>query len=294
MKPGPYGPFPYSPIIHRPPLKWPKGERLALWVIPNIEFFSLEDRVPAGAGGPGTPPPDIPTWAARDYGNRVGVFRLMKVLDRYGIRATVALNSNLCAQHPEIIEEGKKRGWEWMGHNETNTKRLNEVLPEEERRIIHDSLATIERATGRRPAGWLGSGLQETWHTLDLLAAEGGKYVCDWTNDDQPYLMSLEGGRQLVSVPYSVELNDKPAFEWHSRTAAEFGDMIRRQFDVLYEEGAESGRVMAIALHPYLTGMPHRIGALDAALEYVCRHDGVWRATGAEIASCFLAQAAVR
>ena len=294
MKPGPYGPFPYSPIIHRPPLKWPKGERLALWVIPNIEFFSLEDRVPAGAGGPGTPPPDIPTWAVRDYGNRVGVFRLMKVLDRYGIRGTVALNSNLCAQHPEIIEEGKKRDWEWMGHNETNTKRLNEVPAEEERRIIHDSFAAIERATGKRPAGWLGSGLQETWHTLDLLAAEGGKYVCDWTNDDQPYLMSLEGGRQLVSVPYSVELNDKVAFETRSRTAAEFADMIRRQFDVLYEEGAESGRVMAIALHPYLVGVPHRIGALDAALEYVCRHDGVWRATGAEIASCFLAQAAVR
>ncbi len=294
MKPGPYGPFPYSAIIHRPPLKWPNGERLALWVIPNIEFFSLEDRVPAGAGGPGTPPPDIPTWAMRDYGNRVGVFRLMKVLDRYGIRGTVALNSNLCAQHPEIIAEGKKRGWEWMGHNETNTKRLNEVPPEEERRIIHDSFAVIERATGKRPAGWLGSGLQETWHTLDLLAAEGGQYVCDWTNDDQPYLMSLEGGRRLVSVPYSVELNDKVAFETRSRTAAEFGDMIRRQFDVLYEEGAESGRVMAIALHPYLTGVPHRIGALDAALEYVCRHEGVWRATGAEIASCFLAQAGAR
>src|SRR3990172_11484738 len=177
MKPGPYGPFPSSPIIHRPRLKWQKGERLALWVIPNIEFFSLEDRVPAGSGGTGTPPPDVPTWAARDYGNRVGVFRLMKVLDRYGIRATVALNSNLCAQHPEIIEEGKKRGWEWMGHNETNTKRLNEVLPEEERRIIPDSLATIERATGKRPAGWLGSGLQETWNTLDLLAAQGGKYI---------------------------------------------------------------------------------------------------------------------
>jgi peptidoglycan/xylan/chitin deacetylase (PgdA/CDA1 family) len=218
----------------------------------------------------------------------------MKVLDRYGIRATVALNSNVCAQHPEIIEEGQKRKWEWMGHNETNTKRLNEVPAEEERRIIHDSLGTIQRATGKRPAGWLGSGLQETWHSLDLLAVEGGKYVGDWTNDDQPYRMNLEGGRQLVSVPYSIELNDKLAFEKHSRTAAEFADMIRRQFDVLYEEGAESGRVMAIALHPYLIGMPHRIGALDAALEYVCRHDGVWRATGEEIASHFLAQAAPR
>jgi peptidoglycan/xylan/chitin deacetylase (PgdA/CDA1 family) len=294
MKPRPYGPFPYSPIVRRPRLEWPGGARVALWVIPNIEFFSLEDRVPAGSGGSGVKPPDVPTWASRDYGNRVGVFRLMRVLDRYGIRATVALNSNLCAQHPEIIEEGEARKWEWMGHNETNTKRLNEVPPEEERRIIRDSLATIERATGKRPVGWLGSGLQETWDTLELLAAEGCRYVCDWVNDDQPYIMSLEGGRRLVSVPYSYDINDKPAFERQLRTAEEFAEMIRRQFDVLYEEGAESGRVMGIALHPYLTGMPYRIGAFDAALEYICRHEGVWRATGSEIASHFLAQPAAR
>ena len=292
MKPGAYGPFPYSPIVRRPRLEWPDGARVALWVIPNIEFFSLEDKVPAGSGGPGTKPPDVPTWAVRDYGNRVGVFRLMKVLDRYGIRGTVALNSSLCARHPEIIEEGRARKWEWMGHCETNTKRLNEVPPEEERRIVRDSLATIERATGARPAGWLGSGLQETWDTLDLLAAEGCRYVADWVNDDQPYLMALEGGKRLVSVPYSTELNDKPAFEKQMRTAREFEEMIRRQFDVLYAEGAESGRVMAIALHPYLTGQPHRIGALDAALEHICRHDRVWRATGAEIASHFLAHVA--
>ena len=108
MKPAPYGPFPYSPIIHRPRLTWPDGAHVALWVIPNIEFFSLMEKVPAGSGGPGTPPPDIPTWSARDYGNRVGVFRLMQVLDRYGVRGTVALNSDLCAHHPEIIAEGKK------------------------------------------------------------------------------------------------------------------------------------------------------------------------------------------
>jgi allantoinase len=290
VKPGPYGPFPYSPITRRPRLTWPNGARVAFWVCPNIEFFSLQDKVPAGSGGTGTPVPDVPTWAARDYGNRVGVFRLMKVLDRYGIRATVALNSNLCAQHPEIMEEGQARKWEWMGHNETNTKRLNEVPPEEERRIVHDTLGTIEKATGTRPRGWLGSGLQETWNTLDVLAAEGAQYVCDWTNDDQPYVMNLEAGRRLVSVPYSHEINDKPAFEKQLRTAEEFGDMIRRQFDVLYEEGAESGRVMCIALHPYLSGVPHRIGALDKALEYVCRHEGVWRTTGSEIATHFLAQ----
>jgi allantoinase len=291
MKRGAYGPFPYSPIIHRPRLTWPNGANIALWVIPNIEFFSLEEKVPAGSGGTGTPVPDIPSWSARDYGNRVGVFRLMQVLDRYGIRATVALNADLCAQHPAIIEEGQKRSWEWMGHNESNTRRLNEAPPGEEQRIIHDALATIAQATGKRPLGWLGSGLQETWDTLDLLAAEGCEYVCDWTNDDQPYTMTLDGERKLVSIPYSHEINDKPVFERAHRTAAEFQEMICRQFDVLYREGAESGRVMAIAIHPYLTGVPHRIDAFDQALAYISRHDRVWKATGTEIARHFAAQA---
>jgi peptidoglycan/xylan/chitin deacetylase (PgdA/CDA1 family) len=208
--------------------------------------------------------PDIPSWSARDYGNRVGVFRLMQVLDRHGVRATVALNSDLCAHHPEIIEEGRMRGWEWMGHCESNTRRLNEAPPGEEKAIIARALAAIADATGARPVGWLGSG--------------------------QPYVMSLDGGRRLISVPYSHEINDKPVFERLHRTADEFRDMICRQFDVLYREGAESGRVMAIALHPYLTGVPHRIDAFDAALDYICRHARVWKATGAEIARHYRAQ----
>ena len=290
MKPSPYGPFPYSPITDRPRLRWPGDAQVAFWVIPNIEFFSLMEKVPAGSGGPGTPVPDIPSWSARDYGNRVGVFRLMQVLNRYGVRGTVALNSDLCAHHPEIIAEGQKLGWEWIGHCESNTRRLNEAPPGEEAGIVHRTLATIAQATGTRPVGWLGSGLQETWGTPDLLAAQGCEYVCDWTNDDQPYLMNLDGGRRLVSVPYSQQTNDKPAYERMLCTPDEFDQMIRRTFDVLYREGAESGRVMAIALHPYITGVPHRIGALDAALEYICRHAGVWRATGSEIAEHFLAQ----
>ena len=166
----------------------------------------------------------------------------MEVLDRHGMRATVALNSDLCAHHPEIIEEGNKRGWEWMGHNESNTRRLNEAPPGEEARD-HPAHPCDDRAGDRRGrSGWLGSGLQETWNTLDLLAAQGCEYVCDWTNDDQPYVMSLDGGRRLVSVPYSHEINDKPVFERQHRTADEFADMICRQFDVLYREGAESGR----------------------------------------------------
>jgi peptidoglycan/xylan/chitin deacetylase (PgdA/CDA1 family) len=279
MKPSRYGPFPYSPIINRPPLRWPNGAQLALWVIPNIEFFALNEKVPAAAGGSSAPVPDVPTWSSRDYGNRVGVFRLMEALDRHGIRATVALNSELCAEHPQIIEEGNKRQWEWMGHCESNTRRLNEAPPGDEPRIIKNALATIERATGRRPRGWLGSGLQETWDTLDLLAAQGCEYVCDWTNDDQPYIMEHE-------------INDKPAFERFHRTADEFREMICRQFDVLYREGAKSGRVMAIALHPYLTGVPHRIGAFEAALDHISRHERVWKTTGGEIARHFREHAA--
>jgi allantoinase len=293
MKPAPYGPFAYSPIIRRPVLTWPDGARLALWIIPNIEFFSLTEKVPAAAGGSGAPVPDVPAWSVRDYGNRVGVFRLMQALDRHGIRATVALNSELCAQHPAIIEEGNRRHWEWMGHNESNTRRLNDAAPGAEAGIISRSLATIAAATGTRPVGWLGSGLQETWDTLDLLAAEGCEYVGDWVNDDQPYMMSLAGGHRMVAMPYTQEINDKPVFERQHRTADEFRDMICRQFDVLYREGAQSGRVMAIAIHPYLTGVPHRIDAFDAALAYICAHPGVWKATGAEIARHYAAQAKV-
>ncbi len=133
MKPSPYGPFAYSPILQRPRLTWPGNARVALWVIPNIEFFSLAERIP---GGQAPKAPDVPAWATRDYGNRIGVFRLMEVLDRYGIRGTVALNSDVCNCHPHIIEEGQARNWEWMGHNETNTRRLGEAAPEEERRIV--------------------------------------------------------------------------------------------------------------------------------------------------------------
>ena len=152
MQPGAYGPFPYSPIIHRPRLAWPNGARLALWIIPNIEFFALDEKVPPGAGGTGGKVPDVPTWSSRDYGNRVGVFRLMQVLERYDIRGTVALNSHVCARHPEIIAEGQKRRWEWMGHNETNTRRLNE-LAARGRAARHPRCARRDHARDRHQAG---------------------------------------------------------------------------------------------------------------------------------------------
>jgi allantoinase len=284
MKPRRYGPFPYSPIIERPKQRWPNGARIAVWLIPNIEFFALDEQVPAAAGGGGKVP-DIPSWTVRDYGNRIGVFRIMDVLDRYKMRGTVALNSELCAEHPQIIRECIKRDWELMGHNESNTRRLNSVPPEDEARVVKNTVETIAQASGRKVQGWLSSGLNETWNSLDHFVDNGLDYIADWCNDDQPYQMTLDDGRTITSIPYTFQLNDKPAFEKHNRTAEEFDTMIRRQFDVLYREGDTQARVMAIAVHPYIIGVPHRIGALDSALEYICKHEDVWLATGAEIAA---------
>src|ERR671934_2652252 len=158
MQPPRYGPFPYVPINRRPKLSWPGGARVALWVIPNIETFPLDEPVPGGTGKA----PDIINWAPRDYGNRVGIFRVMETLARHGVRGTVALNSEVCDDCPQIIEDAVGLGWEFMGHNHSNSRLLNVMSPEEERRVVLDVFDRIEKATGRRPKGWLSSGLQES------------------------------------------------------------------------------------------------------------------------------------
>jgi allantoinase len=282
MQPRHYGPFPYTPINDRPKLEWPGGARLAVWVIPNIEFFPLTRGISGHPGAPAGNPPSVRAWAQRDYGNRVGIWRLMDVLSKHGIRASPTLNSDICDHHPQIVRAAVELGWEILGHNRTNSVWLDALSPEEERQTIAQTLSRIAEMTGRKPVGWLGAGLAETWHTLDFLAEEGCLYVADWVNDDQPYWMDV-GGQRLVSIPYSYEINDAPHFQYRNGTIDEFEKMIRRQFDTLYAEGAQSGRVMAICLHPYLIGVPHRIGGLDAALQYIRSHDQVWFATGEEI-----------
>jgi peptidoglycan/xylan/chitin deacetylase (PgdA/CDA1 family) len=285
MQPRNTGPFAYSPITRRAPLRWPNGARLALWVIPNIEFFHLDRPVPFGTGAV----PDVLNWSLRDYGARVAIFRLMDVLERHRIRATVALNSEVCDHYPAIIEEGRARRWEFMSHGETNSRYVDAMDHQAERDYIGRSFERIARATGSRPRGWLSPGVRMTWNTLDILAQLGCDYFCDYVNDDQPYFLETPT-RKLVSIPYSSEINDLPAFLRYNRTAEEFGAMIRRQFEVLYAEGAASPRVMAIALHPFIIGVPHRIGALDAALGDIVRREGVWLATGSEIVASYLTQ----
>ena len=181
MTPRRYGPLAYVPIHRRLPLTWPDGARVALWVNPNVEFFGLDDVMPSNLNDrvprEQAQIPNVRNWAVRDYGNRVGIWRLMEVLTRYGIRASAALNSEVCDHHPEIIEEGGKLGWEWIGHNQTNALRLTEMDPEAERAAIRATIDRIEAASGTRPLGWLGAGLAETWNTLDYLTEAGIRYL---------------------------------------------------------------------------------------------------------------------
>lgn len=283
MEPSRNGPFPYIPINRRPKLTWPNGARLAVWVIPNLEFFPLDEPIP---GGRGSNVPEVYAWSQRDYGARVGIFRIMDILSSRDIRATVTLNSEVCDAYPEMMEDAMAAGWEFMGHNQSNSRPFHATPPEDDRALVKDALARIAQTTGRRPRGWLGSGLQETWDTLDYLAEEGIEYVCDWVNDDQPYFMEA-GGKKLVNLPYSGEINDLPQFR-AGRSNEEFESMIRRQFDTLYREGADSGRVMAISLHPFVIGVSHRIWVLESALDYIMGHDHVWFATGEEIVDAWL------
>lgn len=288
MQPSDYGPFPYSPINRRTPWHWPNGAQLAIWVIPNLEFFSLKTPL-AGHPWEKTSDHEAPTvraWGQRDYGNRVGIFRMMDVLTKHGIRATAATNSDICDFHPEIVEDAVKLGWEFIGHNKTNSTRLTALEGEQERELIRHCTKRLTEASGKRPVGWLGSGLAETWNSLDYLAQEAYAYVSDWVNDDQPYRMKA-GAKELVYLPYSYEVNDSGQVNYRFATGDEFGQIVRNTFDVLYAEGATSARVMAICLHPFMTGVPHRIGALDRALAYIKGHERVWFATGAEIVGAY-------
>lgn len=276
--------YDYSPIIKRKPLKWPNGARVALWVCPNIEYFYIDKPLRGGFGTPHLP--DVTGYTLRDYGSRIGVFRLMEVLDKHEIRASVLLNADVCKKQPEIIEQGNKRKWEWLGHGLTNNLALNDYPPEDEQRIIREVTETIASSTGKKPKGWLGPGLIETFNTPDLLAAEGYEYVCDWGCDDQPIPMRVKSGRMIV-VPYEQGINDINIFLRRNHTPEEYLRMVCDQFDALYEEGAKSARVMAIPLHPFIIGFPFRTRYLDKALEYICSHKDVWRATGWEIAEWF-------
>ncbi|MDB5794005.1 MAG: hypothetical protein JWR25_384 [Noviherbaspirillum sp.] len=278
----------YEPVIDRPPLKWPNGARIAIHTVVNIEYF--QPGIPATSVNPGFAGlvPDVYNHSWRDYGVRAGIWRLMKVLDKHQVKATVALNGLVCRHYPRIVEEIVRRGWECMGHGMTNSQMLGKLSVDEERSLIKETLDTIEQSTGHRPKGWLGPALAESWNTPALLEEAGLSYVCDWLNDDEPYAMNTPR-RALVSVPYSGEINDIHCFMRAGYQGPDYLQALKDQFDVLYEESAERPAVMAIPLHPFIMGHPYRSKYLDQALQYIAEKPGAWFATGSEIAQAYSA-----
>jgi len=285
--------FDYSAIVDRPKIRWPNGARVALWVIPNIEHF-LFDR-PSTSITPITTGfvPDVLNYSWRDYGVRVGIWRMIDVMEKHKVKGTVALNADVCNEYPRIIEAGKALKWEWMGHGKNNSMLMAKRAEDEERAMIREIFDTVVQSTGQNPRGWLGPALTETHSTLDLLAETGFDYVGDWVNDEQPYDMRVKSGR-MTSIPYSIEINDIPAILDGKQSGESFGQMIKDQFDVLYEDGATTGRVMSICLHPFIIGHPFRSKYFDDALRHITSRQEVWLATGAEIVDAFRAQTKAR
>ncbi len=274
--------FDYSPIAGRHPWKLPKGARIAVWTIVNVEEWSIEKAMPRQYLT--TPQgvavvPDVPNWAWHEYGMRVGFWRLLEALGKRRLRATTSINAHVCEAYPAVAGAMLEAGWEFMGHGVVQG--ALHLLPDQ-RAAIRESIRLLEKFTGKRPKGWLGPGLTETWETLDLLAEEGIEYVSDWVNDDQPYEIRT-ATRPLVSVPYSIELNDIPMMVIQHHESSYWLERARDQFDRLYDEGAKNPRVMALAVHPYISGVPHRIKYFEAVYDYMKRKKGVWFTTGEEI-----------
>lgn len=281
------GLYDYWPYINRPKIKWPGGARVAFWVAPNIEYYELNPPAnPQRTPWP-KPYPDIVPYAYRDYGNRVGHWRMMEVMDKFGVRGSVSLSVAMCQHHPEIIKAVLERDWELFSHGIYNTRYSYGMDEAQERAIIEDSIKTVEDASGQRIRGWLAPALTHTERTFDLLGEYDFKYSCDLFQDDQPQPIHTKSGR-MVSMPYSLEINDHICIFNYMMSPRYYADTIRRQFDQLYAEGEDSGTVMCIPLHAYLIGQPHRIKAFEEVLEYITSHDGVWVTTAVEIADYFM------
>ena len=277
----------YSALPLRPPLRWPNEARVALWIVVNIEHFEF------GSLGPALQPhltslPEIANYGWRDYGNRVGIWRMLEVFDRLPqLAVTAALNADICQYYPPIIEAIKQRGWEMLAHGLNNSTAQAGLDRIDERRLIYQTLTTIEAGTGQRPVGWLTPGFSVTERTPALLAEAGLEYLADWVNDDQPYWYEVDDGQRLVAVPYSLETNDITLCLNARYTGPQFVQAVKDQFDALYQDGATTGRVMTLALHPFIMGQPLRIRYLQEALEYLAGQPGVWFAQGRQISQWF-------
>ena len=279
--------YDHWPYRDRPKITWPGGKKLALWVAPNIEFYEFDPPLNPSRPGWPRPTPDVVGYSQRDYGNRVGHWRLMELMDKYGLRGSVSLNVAMCDHCPEIIEACVERDWEFFSHGIYNTRYSYNMTEAQERAVIEDSIRTVQDATGQTIRGYLAPALTHTTRTLDLIAEYDFWYTCDLFQDDQPQPIKTRSGK-LISMPYSLEVNDVITYSVQGMDPWAYGDVLKRQFDQLLSEGEQSGTVMCVPLHAYLVSQPHRIRPFEAALEHFAGHgDDVWFTTGVEIAEHF-------
>ena len=274
--------LPYSAIVDRPRLELPGGARLAVWTIVNVEEWSIERAMPRTVLPPpyGQPLlPDLPNWSWHEYGMRVGFWRFLEVLQKHSIRATLAINGSVCKSYPRVAKAALEAGWEFMGHGYVQ-RPMHHV--EDQKAAIRDTVTAIKDFTGKKPRGWESPGLTETYDTIDWLAEAGIEYVADWVLDDQPCVIATASG-PLVSIPYTVEMNDIAMMMLQHHPSQEWLQRGIDHFERLYAESERITRVMAISIHPYITGAPHRIGYLEKLYEHMLAYPGVLMWTGEQI-----------
>jgi allantoinase len=282
---------PYSAIVDRPRLALPNGARVIVWTIVNLEVWDIgrpmaRQILPAPTGQ--VLLPDVPNWSWHEYGMRVGVWRFFRLFEALGIRPTLSINARVCEDYERVAAQARDAGWEFMGHAYDQMP-IHKI--EDQRGMIHRSMDILERFTGRRPVGWLGPGLTQTEETPELLAEAGVKYIGDWVWDDEPAEIATAHG-PLVTLPYTVELNDIPTMIVQHHESPYWLKRCQDMFDRYYLEGAERPKIMAIAIHPYISGQPHRIRYLEEVYDYVNQHEGVLHWNGAEILDWYRTQPA--
>ena len=285
MKLTSHGRYDYVPITGRPPYDWPNGKRLAVYVALNLEHFAFGEGLGAELA-PFGGHPDVLNFSWRDYGNRVGAWRLLELFEARRLPASVLVNSAMYDYAPDLVAAFRKRGDEIVGHGRTNAERQGSMTEAEERALIAEATARMRKEEGQAPAGWLGPWISESAVTPDLLAEAGYSYVLDWCMDDQPIFLRVRGGGRILAVPYQQELNDIPAIVARKVGGAEFADMIVDTFDEMLLQAKTAPLVMGIALHAYLVGQPHRLKHLRRALAHITAHrDDVWITTAGAIAA---------
>lgn len=281
--------IPYTPIHKRPALRLPGDARIVVWTIVNVENWRPNKPMPRVVLPPpmGQPLlPDVPNWAWNEYGMRVGFWRIMEAIQSRGMKATFAVNGSACEVYPEACTAAHEAGWDFIGHGFVQTP-MHTL--DDESVAIADTIKAITKLTGKPPRGWESPGLTETDETVDLLAEAGIEYVADWVLDDQPVPIATRSGK-IVSIPYTVEINDVVMSAVQLQPSDEILRRGRDQFDRLYLESAKTTRVMAISVHPFLTGVPHRIKYLEALYDYILGHEGVAIMTGSEILDWYRTQ----